>query len=173
MNHNLSIIGAPTDIGAAVTGMNLGPDALRSTGLLDELQKYNYNVSDLGNLKGPLNKFRNQIDGYKNLEEVILWNRKIYDSVYNQLENNNLPILLGGDHSLSIGSIHAVSRYCKQNNKNLIVLWLDAHLDMNTNLTSITSNIHGMPTACLLGYGHNNLIGKINEGSEEHTSELQ
>jgi arginase len=87
------------------------------------------------------------------LAEVIEWNRKVHDVVHADLAASRLPILLGGDHSLSIGSISAVARHCRETGKKLRVLWLDAHADFNTSDLTPTGNIHGMPVACLCGFG--------------------
>ena len=93
------------------------------------------------------------MDGYRHLGEVTEWNRTVHDAVYRELVDSRMPILLGGDHSLSIGSISAAARYCRERGRKLRVLWLDAHADFNTNVLTPSGNIHGMPVACLCGYG--------------------
>ncbi|HVJ62039.1 MAG TPA: arginase, partial [Tahibacter sp.] len=92
-------------------------------------------------------------EGYRHLDEVVAWNRAVLDAVYADLDAGNLPILLGGDHCLAMGSITAVARYCRERGKKLRVLWLDAHADFNTNVITPSGNVHGMPVACLCGYG--------------------
>ena len=77
----------------------------------------------------------------------------MHEAVYAQLRQERLPILLGGDHCLSIGSISAVARHCREQGSKLRVLWLDAHADFNTSELSPSGNVHGMPVACLCGFG--------------------
>jgi arginase len=153
MGKTIALIGAPTDIGANDRGASMGPEALRVAGLGPALSARGFEVLDRGNLSGPGNPFRERVGGYRHLAEVIEWNRKVYDAVYAELANRHVPILLGGDHSLSVGSISAVARHCRETGKKLRVLWLDAHADFNTSDLSPTGNIHGMPVACLCGFG--------------------
>jgi arginase len=157
--RTVSLIGAPTDVGANDRGASMGPEALRVAGLQRALQSRGLTVVDRGNLSGPPNPERARRDGYRHLAEVTAWNRLVHDAVYAELSDERLPILLGGDHSLSIGSISAVARHCRATNKKLRVLWLDAHADFNTSELSPTGNVHGMPVACLCGFGPEELIG--------------
>jgi arginase len=90
---------------------------------------------------------------------VYEWNRNVHEAIYSELREGNLPILLGGDHSLGIGSISAVARHCRESGKNLRILWLDAHADFNTSELSPSGNLHGMPLACLCGFGPRELVG--------------
>jgi arginase len=151
--RTVTLIGAPTDVGANDRGASMGPEALRVAGLQTALLGRGFNVIDRGNLSGPNNPWSAPIGGYRHLTEVIEWNRKVHDSVHADLAAGRLPILLGGDHSLSIGSISAVARHCREAGKKLRVLWLDAHADFNTSDLTPTGNIHGMPVACLCGFG--------------------
>jgi arginase len=148
-----ALIGAPTDVGAADRGASMGPEALRVAGLGAALEARDLVVRDLGNLSGPANPWQPPRDGYRHLREVVRWNELVHESVYEQLRADRLPILLGGDHCLSIGSISAVARHCREEGRKLRVLWLDAHADFNTSLLSPSGNIHGMPVACLCGFG--------------------
>jgi arginase len=153
-----SLIGAPTDIGAGDRGASMGPEALRVAGLQAALQERGLEVFDLGNLSGPANPWQPPRDGYRHLPQVQHWNRSVHDAVFAQLSLNRLPILLGGDHCLSIGSISAVARRCREEGRKLRVLWLDAHADFNTCELSPSGNIHGMPLACLCGFGPRELV---------------
>ena len=90
---------------------------------------------------------------------MAAWNRAVHDAVHAELRQGKLPILLGGDHCLGIGSISAVARHCRDTGKKLRVLWLDAHADFNTHALTPTGNIHGMPVACLCGYGPAEITG--------------
>jgi arginase len=110
-------------------------------------------VLDLGNLNGPGNPWQPPQDGYRHLPQVVRWNQMVHEAVYAQLREQRLPLLLGGDHSLSVGSISAVARHCREQGRKLRVLWLDAHADFNTSELSPSGNVHGMPLACLCGFG--------------------
>jgi arginase len=119
---SVSIIGAPTDIGASVRGANLGPEALRVAGLIEALSRLVTDVRDQGNLNGPLNPVLPPRDGYRHLPECVAWNHLVHDAIYAELAAAHLPILLGGDHSLAIGSIGAVGRHCREQGRKLRVL---------------------------------------------------
>jgi arginase len=149
----IDLIGAPTDIGADHRGGSMGPEALRVAGLQPALERLGYSVTDRGNLIGPANPGRGPVDGYRHLEETALWCEQARDAVRNSLVGGRLPILLGGDHSLAIGSIAAVAAHCADAGTPLSVLWLDAHADFNTAETSPSGNIHGMPVAIIAGRG--------------------
>ena len=151
--RRVTLIGAPTDIGANDRGASMGPEALRVAGLQSALASRGLHVTDRGNLNGPNNPWQPPKNGYRHLPEVIEWNRKVHDAVHADLAAGHLPILLGGDHCLSIGSISAVARHCRDAGKRLRVLWLDAHADFNTSDLSPSGTIHGMPVACLCGFG--------------------
>jgi len=116
-------------------------------------------VLDRGNLIGPRNPWLPPVNGYRHLDEVVAWNTLVHDAVYAELDQGRLPILLGGDHCLSMGSISAVARHCREAGKKLRVLWLDAHADFNTHTLTPSGNLHGMPLACLCGYGPPALTG--------------
>jgi arginase len=149
----LSLIGAPTDIGASVRGAGLGPDALRVAELPALLAQHGLTVHDRGNLSGPANPWQAPVNGYRHLAEAIEWSRVVYQAVSAELAQGHLPLLLGGDHSLAIGSISAVSAHCRAGGLKLRVLWFDAHADFNTNVLTPSGHIHGMPLACLCGFG--------------------
>ncbi|HEY4555761.1 MAG TPA: arginase [Lysobacter sp.] len=149
----VSIIGAPTDIGAGHRGARLGPDALRIAGLHEALAGRGVEVIDRGNLLGPQNPWLDAVDGYRHLNEVTEWNRLVMEAVLAELRLGRMPILLGGDHCLGLGSITAVARHCRDTGRKLRVLWLDAHADFNTSAVTPSGNVHGMPVACLCGLG--------------------
>ena len=158
MNPAISLIGAPTDIGAGARGASMGPEALRVAGLGAALQGLGLKVLDRGNLTGPANPWLPPVDGYRHLAEVVAWNQAVHDAMLAELQGGRLPILLGGDHCLGIGSISAVARHCRNTGKKLRLLWLDAHADFNTNLLTPSGNLHGMPVACLCGHGPQALV---------------
>ena len=149
----VSLIGAPTDVGAGHRGARLGPEALRIAGLGEALAKRGVDVIDRGNLDGPRNPWQKPVEGYRHLAEVVAWNRAVMDAVGAELDEGRMPILLGGDHCLGLGSITAVARHCRKTGRQLRVLWLDAHADFNTSHVTPSGNIHGMPVACLCGLG--------------------
>ncbi|AZR92796.1 arginase [Bordetella trematum] len=154
MSHtDVSLIGAPTDVGASARGASMGPEALRVAGLVERLRGCGRQVHDRGNLSGPPNPWLPPRQGYRHLDEVVAWNALIYQAVSAELQAGCLPVLLGGDHCLAVGSISAVARHCRDNGRPLRVLWLDAHADFNTNALTPTGNLHGMPVACLCGDG--------------------
>lgn len=157
-NALVSLIGVPTDIGAGARGASMGPEALRVANIVEMLQRQGLNVRDCGNLSGPANPWQPPVNGYRHLAEVMTWNHSVHDAVYAELSEARIPILLGGDHCLGVGSISAVARYCREQNKKLRIIWLDAHADFNTNTLTPSGNVHGMPVACLCGYGPAELI---------------
>ena len=154
----ISLIGVPTDIGAGARGASMGPEAMRVAGMPQALKAYGLDVIDRGNLAGPLNPWQPPRNGYRHLPEVIQWNRTLAQAELAELEAGRLPIMLGGDHCLGIGSISAVARYCRARERKLRVFWLDAHTDFNTSAISPSGNIHGMPVACLCGKGPDELV---------------
>jgi arginase len=175
MNRQISLLGAPTDIGAGSRGASMGPEALRVALIQPTLEGHGFDVLDRGNLSGPANPWLPPSDGYRHLSEVAQWNHTVHDAVSAELNQGRLPILLGGDHSLAIGSISAIARHCREHGKKLRVLWLDAHADFNTNLLTPSGNIHGMPVACLCGQGPRELIeigGKVPALNPKHIRQI-
>ena len=159
MPTTVSLIGVPTDIGAGARGASMGPEALRVAGLVAALEGYGLQVLDRGNLSGPANPWQPPVDGYRHLPEVVAWNTALHKAVHAELALGHLPIVLGGDHCLGLGSISAVARHCRDTGKKLRVLWLDAHADYNTAALTPSGNIHGMPVALLCGHGPAELTG--------------
>ncbi len=154
----VSLIGAPTDVGASRRGSSMGPEALRVAGIAQALGRLGVPVRDCGDISGPANPSLPPVDGFRHLNEVVQWNQLLHDAVYAELSEGRLPLVLGGDHSLGIGSISAVARHCREQGRLLRVLWLDAHVDFNTAAITPTGNVHGMPVACLCGYGPEKLV---------------
>ena len=154
----IALIGAPTDVGAGARGASMGPEAMRVAGIQPALEAHGLTVVDRGNLVGPRNPWQPPSEGYRHLPEVAAWNRSVHDAVHAELVQGHLPVLLGGDHCLAIGSISAVARHCREQGKKLRILWLDAHADFNTSQLTPSGNIHGMPVACLSGHGPQELI---------------
>ena len=149
----VSLIGAPTDIGAGHRGASMGPEALRVAGLGEALVARGLQVHDRGNLRGPFNPWQPPQEGYRHLEQVVEWNAAVMHAVEAELKAGRMPILLGGDHCLAVGSITAVAKHARAAGKKLRILWLDAHADFNTSELTPSGNVHGMPVACLCGFG--------------------
>jgi arginase len=169
----VSLIGVPTDVGAGDRGARLGPDALRIAGLGEALAARGVDVVDRGNLTGPENPWQAPVEGYRHLQQVVDWNRAVMDAVGAELRQGRLPVMMGGDHCLGIGSITAVARHCRETGKQLRVLWLDAHADFNTHDVTPSGNIHGMPVACLCGIGPEALVRLGGDGPTLSPSQLR
>lgn len=152
----LRIIGAPSDLGQGRRGVDMGPSAIRYAGLKGKLERLGHSVQDLGNIDVHVPEMRVVKEQHlKYLDEVIEVSQSLHERVREVTEDRHVPIILGGDHSIAIGSLAGVaSVYSK-----LGVIWFDAHGDMNTDKTTPSGNIHGMPLAVALGIGHENLTG--------------
>ncbi len=157
--RDIAIIGVPLDLGAGRRGVDMGPSAIRYAGLRERIAALGYQVRDLGNLAVPLAE---QIEPpaadepLRYLQPIAGVVRDLAQQVRQVISGNTLPIILGGDHSLSIGSVAGVAH-----NRRIGVLWLDAHGDYNTPETTPSGNIHGMGLAVLTGRGHPTLTGLI------------
>jgi arginase len=151
----------------------MGPEALRVAGLAQAIEAFGHPVRDCGNLVGPPNPWLPAVNGYRHLAEVAEWNRLLHDAMLAELQDNRLPIMLGGDHCLGMGSISAVARHCKAVGKKLRVLWLDAHADFNTATLTPSGNIHGMPVACLCGHGPAELVDMGGTGHRLQPKEIR
>lgn len=154
----VALVGAPSDTGAGTRGANLGPEALRVAGLEAALASMGYRVHDRGNVAGPPNPRRRAQRGIRHLHEVVSWCRAVRDETSAALEAGELPVLLGGDHALAVGSIAAAADRCARAGESLCVLWLDAHADFNTPASSPSGNLHGMPAAVICGEGRTELL---------------
>ncbi|MHA3902977.1 arginase [Castellaniella sp. WN] len=168
-----ALIGVPTDIGAGTRGASMGPEALRVAGLARALARQGLRVEDTGNLAGPSNPWQPPVGGYRHLSEVLQWNRALFDAVTAQLQADRMPVVLGGDHCLGVGSVGAVARHCRRTGRPLRVLWLDAHTDFNTARLTPSGNVHGMPVACLCGFGPDELVNLGGDGPALRISDLR
>lgn len=138
------------DLGAGRRGVTMGPTAIRTAGLHHRLTTLGYEINDFGDLavQHSINPTVYNAK-LKYLDEVLAVSNHLYESVDQMITNGYFPLILGGDHSISIGSIAGIAKH----KKNLGVIWYDAHADMNTDKTTPSGNIHGMPLAVNLGYG--------------------
>ena len=147
----LGLIGVPTDVGAGLRGCCLGPEALRIAGLPRALRDLGHMVFDHGDISGPANPEAEPTPGGRHVKEVRAWCDALDDKVHEVLADGQLPVILGGDHCLSMGSVKGAARHCEKTGRPLYVLWLDAHTDFNTPVSSPSGNVHGMPVAALCG----------------------
>jgi arginase len=162
---DINIIGVPLYYGADKKGVEYGPEKLREKKLSSILSKHNHKVYDLGNIYIPEVKDYNKFYAHANLkylDTLIEVNRNLAHAVYSSIKAENFPLTIGGDHSLALGSISGVSRAYK----NIAVIWMDAHGDINTHDTSGSGNIHGMPLAKLMNVGYKDLIDCYFEGQK-------
>ena len=160
----VSVFGVPTDVGAGGRGASMGPETLRVAGLVEALAARGVDVVDRGDVVGPRNPWQKPVDGYRHLDEVVAWNRAVMEMSGTELAAGRMPVMLGGDHCLAMGSITAVARHCRAQGKRLRVLWLDAHADFNTSAITPSGNVHGMPVACLCGLGPDALVNLGGQG---------
>jgi arginase len=156
--RKVRIVGVPLDLGADRHGIDMGPDALRNDGLVEELEKLGVEVEDTGNIKLPPRRHRKKRDArLKNYDEVISACMKVRDFVGKSIADGYFPLVIGGDHSIAMGTTAALSLYYKK----IGIIWIDAHGDFNTEDITISGNIHGMSFATSCGRGSKNLVGKM------------
>jgi arginase len=159
----IAVLGAPLEIGASQRGTLMGPAALRTAGLLTLLEGLGFAVEDHGDMSVAEVAELDDAppDNAKHYREIQRWIPTLSARAYALAHSGVIPIFLGGDHSLSMGSINGVARHCREAGRELFVLWLDAHADYNTPATTITGNMHGMSAAFLCGEpGLDGLLGK-------------
>lgn len=154
MRKKVSIIGVPMDLGASRRGVDMGPSAVRIASLQSKLEVLGYQVIDRGNIavrgreslkEGPGNA--------RYASEIAKVLKDLSEATYQSLKEDSTPLVLGGDHSLSIGSVAGISKFYREKNQSLGLIWFDAHADINTPETSPSGNVHGMPVAHLMGLG--------------------
>ncbi|HDP2212206.1 TPA: arginase [Staphylococcus aureus] len=153
----IDIIGAPSTFGQRKLGVDLGPTAIRYAGLISRLKQLDLDVYDKGDIKVPvvnIEKIHSEQKGLRNYDEIIDVNQKLNKEVSASIENNRFPLVLGGNHSIAVGSVSAISKHYN----NLGVIWYDAHGDLNIPEESPSGNIHGMPLRILTGEGPKELL---------------
>lgn len=155
MKKNISIIGVPMDLGQSRRGVDMGPSAIRYADIKEMLKQLNYSINDLGDIM-ICNYDEEEVEpdsSLHNLNQVAIGNEKLAEMVDQEVITGNFPLILGGDHSIAIGSIAGIAKHYN----NLGVIWYDAHGDLNSEATSPSGNIHGMSLAVNLGIGHHKL----------------
>ena len=160
MPHSqIAIIGAPLDLGQGRRGVDMGPSALRVASLNARLKSLGYEVEDLGNIAVEQAEAWPEGDPQaKYLAQIAAACDQLASQVEDALARGAMPLVLGGDHSVAIGTVSGISRHFRERNQQVGLIWLDAHADMNTPETSPSGNIHGMPLACLVGMGPAELV---------------
>jgi len=164
MQKKVSIIGAPLDLGQARRGVDMGPSAIRYAGLIERLKQLSLQVEDLGDIHitQRVHQKEDEQKSLKNLDAVVKANEHLAEAVSDEVGKGNFPLVLGGDHSIAIGTVAGVAKHYE----NLGVIWYDAHGDLNTDKTTPSGNIHGMPLAASLGMGHPHLTDILFEGQK-------
>jgi len=158
-HSHIAIIGAPLDLGQGRRGVDMGPSALRVASLNARLKSLGYDVEDLGNIHVEQAEAWPEGDpAAKYLPQIAAACDELAAVVQSALSRGAVPLVLGGDHSVAIGTVSGVSGHFRGRNQPVGLIWLDAHADMNTPDTSPSGNIHGMPLACLLGMGPPELV---------------
>jgi arginase len=159
MAQKIRIIGVPMDLGQSRRGVDMGPSALRVAGLQSRLKQLGHTVEDIGNVAvKQAEELHYGEKRSKYLNEIMETCRGLAEITEQTLGEGYLPIVLGGDHSIAIGSSSGVSNFFHKQSKKIGCLWLDAHADMNTPDSSPSGNVHGMPLASLIGYGAPELV---------------
>lgn len=150
----ISILGAPLDLGAGRRGVDMGPSALRLAGLNAKLSSLGYQVDDLGNVAVAQQESTPAgADNAKYLPQIVNTCAKLASLVESVVDTGKFPLVLGGDHSIAVGTVSGVGHVFRQRGEKIGLIWIDAHADMNTPESSPSGNVHGMPLACCLGHG--------------------
>lgn len=150
----IAIVGAPLDLGAGRRGVDMGPSALRLAGLNQKLSTLGYEVEDLGNVSVVQQEsVFSSTDNARYLPQIAATCEKLADKVENAVETGKFPLVLGGDHSIAVGTVSGISHAFRKRSASIGLIWVDAHADMNTPETSPSGNVHGMPLACCVGRG--------------------
>jgi arginase len=150
----IAVIGAPLDLGAGRRGVDMGPSAVRVASLNERLRALGYTVRDLGNIA--VDQPESAPVGHEQaryLAEITRASRRLADAVGRAAGEGATPLVLGGDHSVAVGTISGMARHLRRRKAALGLIWIDAHADMNTPDTSPSGNVHGMPLACAVGLG--------------------
>ncbi|MGH7149842.1 MAG: arginase [Planctomycetota bacterium] len=156
--REIRLIGVPMDLGAGRRGVDMGPSAMRLAGLEANLEALGHRVTDTGDIPVPIPEVRKPGPGPKYLREILAACDKLARKVERILEERAVPIVLGGDHSIALGTVTGLARHFRRKGREFGLLYVDAHGDMNTPESSPSGNVHGMPLAAVLGLGSRDLV---------------
>lgn len=166
---HIAIIGAPLDLGAGRRGVDMGPSAMRVANINKRVASLGYEVEDLGNV--PVEQPESLPEGprhAKYLPQIAATCQRLATMVEQVVDEDKAPLVMGGDHSIAIGTMAGMARYFRKKKKRLGLLWIDAHADMNTPQTSPSGNVHGMPLACCIGLGPEELTRLLGFAPKVH-----
>jgi arginase len=155
----ICIIGAPLDMGSDRRGVDMGPSALRVANLNKKLTALGFDVEDMGNV--PVEQQESAAQGQKDakyLAQIADTCERLGLVVEKAMDEGRTPLVLGGDHSIAVGTVSGIARHLRKTQRSTGMIWIDAHTDMNTPQTSPSGNVHGMPLACLIGRGPDQLV---------------
>jgi arginase len=174
MNRSrIAIIGAPLDLGAGRRGVDMGPSAMRVANINKRIATLGYDVEDLGNV--PVDQLESLPEGprhAKYLPQIAATCQRLAVMVEQASEEDKATLVMGGDHSIAIGSVAGIARHFRKKKKRIGLLWIDAHADMNTPQTSPSGNVHGMPLACCIGLGPEELTRMLGFSPKVHPSNV-
>ncbi len=171
--RDIALVSVQIDLGAGRRGVDMGPSALRIAGITGELESIGHRVTEIGTITaGGLETTHAGERALRFLDEIEKVVGRAREAVRSGLEGGCFPLVLGGDHSLSIGTVAAVAEHHRRRNRSIGVIWVDAHADMNRPETTPSGNIHGMSLAVLLGHGHPRLVRRLPSVRPENASVL-
>jgi arginase len=155
----VQIIGVPIDLGANMRGANMAPSAVRIAELHHKIHILGYEIADIGDLDVPVRDTLSEEAGrQKYLPQIQRICEELEEIVHDAAAADRIPIVLGGDHCIAMGTIAGISRYYRERNESIGLVWIDAHADINSEASSLTGNIHGMPLSVIMGTGHRELV---------------
>jgi arginase len=155
----VQIIGVPIDLGANMRGANMAPSAVRIAELHHKIHILGYEIADIGDLDVPVRDTLSEDAGrQKYLPQIHRICEELEEIVHAAAAADRIPIVLGGDHCIAMGTIAGISRYYRERNESIGLVWIDAHADINSEASSLTGNIHGMPLSVIMGTGHRELV---------------
>ena len=166
---NICIVGAPMDFGAGRRGVDMGPSALRKAGLNSKLHQLGYSIEDLGNVF--VEQQESMPEGAANakfLDSIAKSCSKLASIVEAVIDDNKFPLVLGGDHSVAVGTVAGVASAFRKRSQKIGLIWIDAHTDMNTPATTPSGNVHGMPMACCIGHGPAEMTAILGDWPKVH-----
>jgi arginase len=166
-SRSVQIIGVPLDLGANIRGANMAPSAIRIADLHQKIAVLGYETHDSGDLDVPVrDTLPAEAHQQKYLHQIVKVCTELERRVHAALATNRIPIVLGGDHSVAVGSIGGASRFQREKGQHLGLVWIDAHADLNTPKTTPSGNVHGMPLSIVLGHGHPELVAVAGPGAK-------